>query len=952
MATPFRLVSVLLFLAFLPIISAAPVITNVNCPSTTYNSITVTFDTNDAGNSTVLWGINSTHLPNSAGQNDNVFLHTVVISGLTQQNYRYYFNATSCDSSGCGTSLTYSCRTGSLSLPTITNVKPAVIGATFAQITFDVAPNADGSIMWGTATNSYSNFNNDSSVWSNHVFGLSPLTPLKTYYYMVRACTSGGCALSSENSFTTLPDTTPAVISSGFPIGTLPAGSSVSLIGVDTNEAATCRFHVIPTLSYGSMIEMNTLNYTYHYSSVGPLTTPGNYTIYVKCADMAGIINPTPYAFSFFILPGDTSPPVISNGQPSGILPIGTTVSSISFDTDENAICRMSNNPNAQFTSMMEFEWTESLHHSANIGPLSIPDNYSVYIKCNDSKGNINPAYYLINFIIPSSVVDNTPQVTLNSPPDGFITSSTSINFSCTATDDIRLSSIVIYIRGPINSGGGGTATGTSFTTVFNAVNLVPGNYNWYCAATDNSSQTSYSPSNFSFQVFVPTYGFSISPSQDLFGASNATGSITNRTFTLGNTGNMPLSGLSCSPDYPWARIYNCPAGLAVGSNASIIASFDTSGLLIDVYLVRLHFSAANVSTKTAWAFVNVSTTPFNPIPPIADVAATPSYDSATIRWNTPNINSNSAVIYGLNATALANAVNSTDNVQSHSILLPGLAASTQYFYYVMSCTLGGCNSSTIRTFNTTATPAGCAYSNPACSAGTHCSNNACVSDYTGGSPGNYVPGGNVGNPSPSASAGPSGSATPRPSGTASISPSASVSAEVKVEEISDEFASLDMSLLADEDKITVEKMLEEAELLRKQGKMEQAFVVYSNAKRYAEEALSSNKDKKASIAWFSVGLFIFAILGIGGFYYYQLKKHEKELEAPPGDDQTLEGPAEKAEMKAAEKAEPSHEPRDAKEKEDVEDLLPDLGKSESDSRPSENSIFNSEEFKKMRENK
>src|SRR5262245_60971164 len=80
---------------------------------------------------------------------------------------------------------------------------------------------------------------------------------------------------------------------------------------------------------------------TTHSTLVAGLANGGSYIYYVRCQDTAGNPNPDDFAISFSIAQaGDTSPPVRSSGAPSGTLATGTTQTTISLTTSENATCR------------------------------------------------------------------------------------------------------------------------------------------------------------------------------------------------------------------------------------------------------------------------------------------------------------------------------------------------------------------------------------------------------------------------------------------------------------------------------------------------------------------------------------------------------------------------------------------------------------------------------------
>ncbi|MGC8885393.1 MAG: hypothetical protein ACP5KK_02805, partial [Candidatus Nanoarchaeia archaeon] len=98
---------------------------------------------------------------------------------------------------------------------------------------------------------------------------------------------------------------------------------------------------------------------------------------------------------------------------------------------------------------------------------------------------------------------DNYPTVTLVSPPDGNITISKNVNFTCNATDDIQLSNITFYwnYSGSWQANGTVAVSGTSNQTTFSRTNLSNGVILWNCRACDNASQCSFATTNWTVTV-------------------------------------------------------------------------------------------------------------------------------------------------------------------------------------------------------------------------------------------------------------------------------------------------------------------------------------------------------------------------------------------------------------------------------------------------------------------
>ncbi|MFH1710964.1 MAG: dockerin type I domain-containing protein [Nanoarchaeota archaeon] len=97
----------------------------------------------------------------------------------------------------------------------------------------------------------------------------------------------------------------------------------------------------------------------------------------------------------------DTTPPVRSNGAPSGTLSAGTTSTSISLTTNEAATCRYSTNSGTAYASMANtFSSTGSTSHSTTVSGLTNGSSYTYYVRCLDGSTNANTNDYPISFSV------------------------------------------------------------------------------------------------------------------------------------------------------------------------------------------------------------------------------------------------------------------------------------------------------------------------------------------------------------------------------------------------------------------------------------------------------------------------------------------------------------------------------------------------------------------------
>jgi len=90
--------------------------------------------------------------------------------------------------------------------------------------------------------------------------------------------------------------------------------------------------------------------------------------------------------------------------------------------------------------------------------------------------------------ISPTASVDNSPNITLNSPEDYYNSTNPNVVFNCTPTDDINVDEVYLYLNGALNDTESSPTnnTATTFSVTLNASNIYQ---NWTCGVCDNSSQ-------------------------------------------------------------------------------------------------------------------------------------------------------------------------------------------------------------------------------------------------------------------------------------------------------------------------------------------------------------------------------------------------------------------------------------------------------------------------------
>ena len=184
--------------------------------------------------------------------------------------------------------------------------------------------------------------------------------------------------------------TTPPARSNGQPTGALPSGTTQATLSLITNESATCKYGTTAGVAYASMPNtFTTTGGTSHTTGVTGLANGVSYTYYVKCRDAATNANPDDFTIAFSVAnppPPDTTPPVRSNGQPTGALPAGTTQATLSLITNENATCKYGTTAGIAYASLPNtFTTTGGTSHTTSVSGLANGGSYTYYVRCRDA---------------------------------------------------------------------------------------------------------------------------------------------------------------------------------------------------------------------------------------------------------------------------------------------------------------------------------------------------------------------------------------------------------------------------------------------------------------------------------------------------------------------------------------------------------------------------------------
>jgi len=99
---------------------------------------------------------------------------------------------------------------------------------------------------------------------------------------------------------------------------------------------------------------------------------------------------------------------------------------------------------------------------------------------------------------------DNSPTATLNTPVDTTNLTTSSVDFNCSAYDDVNLVNVSLMIDGVVDQTNTSGINNTNY--IFTKTGLTNGNYNWSCQAYDNNSQsTTPTARDFNISLIKPT---------------------------------------------------------------------------------------------------------------------------------------------------------------------------------------------------------------------------------------------------------------------------------------------------------------------------------------------------------------------------------------------------------------------------------------------------------------
>jgi len=200
--------------------------------------------------------------------------------------------------------------------------------------------------------------------------------------------------------------------------------------------------------------------------------------------------------------PPDSTPPVISNGSPSGTLAYGTTSTNMTVATNESATCKYGTSNVAYASLPNTFTTTGGTSHSQTLNGLTNGSAYTYYVRCMDGSSNADTSSTAISFNVSGTgSSDTTPPTISNGTPSGTLTyGTTSANMTVTTNETSTCkygTSNVAYASLPSTfTTTGSTSHSQSLSGLTNG-----GSYTYYVRCIDGSGNADTSSSTISYSV-------------------------------------------------------------------------------------------------------------------------------------------------------------------------------------------------------------------------------------------------------------------------------------------------------------------------------------------------------------------------------------------------------------------------------------------------------------------
>ncbi|MFC1999477.1 fibronectin type III domain-containing protein, partial [Chloroflexota bacterium] len=636
--------------------------------------------------------------------------HSQGLSGLAHST-TYYYRAISKDSSGnevVSDEANFT-TTEDVTPPNISNVQHSGITSNSATVTWDTDEASTSQVEYGTTSTTHGSYDSttgeDTTLVTSHTVNVGGLSASTTYYYRVISKDfAGNDVWSAEGSFTTPADTSQPNISN---VNSSGIDSNSATITWDTDEPATSQVtydtasHAAGTYAdgaaaraaYGSWSPEDTTEVASHNMALGGLTLSTTYYYRVISRDAAG--NETVSDEYSFTTTGDTTAPTISAVAASGETDSAAT---ISWNTNEPATSQVEYG-----TVSGTYDFTTTLDpalqgsHSVTLSGLAASTTYYYRVISRDGSGN-EARSTEESF---TTTADTTPPTISGEASSGVTHDSASVTWD---TDEPATSQVAYSTTShSVDPGWAdiaavlaayGSSTPEDTGLVLSHSDSITGlavstTYYYRVLSKDASGNEAWSAE----QSFTTTAD--VTPPEisnvDSSGITDSQATISWNTNELATSQVVYSTATHAGDTYADGAAARAAYGTWSPEDVTLVSIHNVAlgGLTLGTtyyYRVISRDTAGNEKVSDESFFTTTGdVTP----PTISGEAESGITDSgATISWNT-NEPATSQVEYGT-TSAEHGGYDSTTTLDanllgSHSVTLAGLAASTTYYYRVIS---------------------------------------------------------------------------------------------------------------------------------------------------------------------------------------------------------------------------------------------------------------------------
>lgn len=325
--------------------------------------------------------------------------------------------------------------------PAIADITAASANPSTAVIAWATNELAVSTLEYGTTTSYGSAATLPASALLAHAAELTGLAAGTTYHYCIHATDlAGNAAQSCGHSFTTAAsavviDTMPPAVSAIAVSSLTTSGASISWT---TSELAAGFVEYGATSAYGSQTPLQSDLALNHSAQITGLSTGTTYHYRIHATDAAGNAFVTPdetfttEAASVSVSAPATPSPDVTAPSIENVMAIpGTSIATITWDTNELAVSTLEYGTTGAYGSSATLSASALLAHSATLTGLSGNTTYYYCIRATDAAGNrADSCTHSFTTIQSATPVDTTPPLILFVTNSSLTASSATIAWS------------------------------------------------------------------------------------------------------------------------------------------------------------------------------------------------------------------------------------------------------------------------------------------------------------------------------------------------------------------------------------------------------------------------------------------------------------------------------------------------------------------------------------------